>query len=507
MCLAMPCVLAVIPIVGMIWVSATELAPPVTSVVRIVTVFLGATLLSQLLLQLLQRPPIVRSNMLGSALLMMGLYPAARAATASVGLHDAPLIALYLPACLLCGWLAGRLSAEASVMANDVLSIVAGVLVVFIAGLVYRVYVRPGPYSPAVQRAMERLSSPIALPNHGDWRPDVYDLVLDGMGRPDVLERDFQLSLDAPIDALQRLGFTIVSDAHANYVQTQLSLASMLNGDYLDDLAKAEANGREHGPLRDLISGSRVPAAFKRLGYQVEFVGSGYLSSGAFEQADVCDCPQLWFADAEVGTLSLSPLKLFASGWGNRAHYERSLAVFDQFERPRTLKPPRYVFAHVPMPHPPFVADAGGRFTDSAKPLSGADGSFFAGTKNEYLDGYRAQALFALARTVRAVTRILEDGASHGRDVIIVVHGDHGPRLGFDAAHPTSESGQRALPILMAIRWPPGRNPGTNPRSLVNVYRILLAHVFHAAFPPLPDRGYVSSFEEPYRFTPAMVSP
>jgi hypothetical protein len=495
----MPCILALIPIVGMIWVSSTELAPPAISVARIVAVVIAAAVLVHLLL--LSRPPVVRANMLGLTLLMMGLYPAARAAATPAGFPDAWVVALYLPLCLLGGWIIGRISADASVMVNDMLAMVAGVLVIFMAGLVYKVYIRPAPYSAQVQRAINHVSSPVLLANPGDWRPDVYDLVLDGMGRPDVLERDFHVALEAPIDALQRLGFTIVPDAHANYVQTQLSLASMLNGEYLDELGKAEGTGREHGPLRDLISKSRVPAAFKQLGYRVEFVGSGYLSSGAFEQADFCDCPQLWFADAEVGTLSLSPLKLFAGGWGNHAHYTRSLKVFDQFERRPATNAPRYVFAHVPMPHPPFVADAQGRFTNSSKPLSGADGSFFAGGESEYLDGYRAQATFTLERTVRAVTRILEDGKTAGRDAIIVIHGDHGPRLGFDAAHPTSESGQRALPILLAIRWPSGRGPAENARSLVNVYRVLLAHVFGAALPSLPDRAYISSFEEPYLFT------
>src|SRR5262249_39528774 len=158
-------------------------------------------------------------------------------------------------------------------------------------------------------------------------------------------------------------------------------------------------------PLRDLISTARVPDAFKRLGYWVEDIGSGYLSSGAFAQADRCDCPQLWFADAEVGALSLSPFKMFTAGLGSRSHYERSVRVFEEFERPRSIAAPRFVFAHVPMPHPPFVADSSGAFTNPTKLMSGGDGSYFSGSRQEYEEGYRAQATFTLSRAVMAITR------------------------------------------------------------------------------------------------------
>jgi hypothetical protein len=127
------------------------------------------------------------------------------------------------------------------------------------------------------------------------------------------------------------------------------------------------------------------------------------------------------------------------------------------------------------------------------------DGSFFAGSVDQYKAGYQAQARFILSRAVRAVTRIVQQEASEGRDVAIIVHGDHGPRLGFDMRNPTLESGQKVLPVLLAVRWPAGRAPATQPESLVNVYRSLFQHAFHLDLPLLPDRSYVSGFARPYR--------
>ena len=82
------------------------------------------------------------------------------------------------------------------------------------------------------------------------------------------------------------------------------------------------------------------------------------------------------------------------------------------------------------------------------------------------------------------------------------MHGDHGPRLGFDALNPKAGSGQGALSILLAIRWPDGHGPAADPESLVNVYRVLLGHVFHVDVPLLPNRSYISAFDRPYMHDP-----
>jgi len=160
------------------------------------------------------------------------------------------------------------------------------------------------------------------------------------------------------------------------------------------------------------------------------------------------------------------------------------------------------VFAHVPMPHPPFVLDDRGQFTNPSTSVSGADGSFYAGSSGQYKAGYRAQASFTLWRAARAAKRILAQAASEGRDVVMIVHGDHGPRLGFDMHNPSAEAGQAVVPILLALRWPPRVPPPATPESLVNVYRVLFQNAFRVDTPPLADRSYVSAFATPYVMIP-----
>jgi hypothetical protein len=502
--LTVPVSLAFIPVVGMLGALSQD-PPPVVSLARI-SVFLISVVVAVYLL-VRRRSATVASNVVGLPLLLFGLYPPAYFVATKFAFTDPGISYMYLAIALLSAWIAARLPANATALLQDILRCTAVVVAVFAGVMVYRLYVRPAPYSASVRKAVERLSSPLAVPRQAAWKPDVYHVVLDGLGRPDVLESEYGFSVRDQLRMLRELGFAIAPNGHANYVQTQLSLASMLNVDYLDELALAQGTNRHRQPLHRLISTARVPAVFKDLGYDVEFIGSGYLSSGAFERADRCDCPQIWFADAEIAALTLSPFRAVVGAIGSRAHFRRSLAVFDALERPRSGAAPRYVFAHVPMPHPPFVADDHGEFTNPGSRLGGtADGSFFAGSPDQYKSGYQAQTRFALARAVRAITRILQQGASEGRDVTVILHGDHGPRLGFDMRNPTVESGQRVLPVLLAVRWPMGRAPGTQPESLVNVYRALLQHIFHLDLPSLPNRSFVSGFVAPYVMVPVSAT-
>jgi hypothetical protein len=498
--LLVPLVFTLSPVVGMVMVSAQVLPAHLPSVARIV---ICAFTIASVLYFIARRgrDPVTASNIVALPLFLIGMYPAAYTfAEQLTAVRESFVSVPYLVFCCWTAYLAARIPRHAARTVHEVLSIVAAILLALSVWVIGRVYVWPPPDSSDTKQAVAHLSAPLELPTHVSWKPDVYHLVLDGMGRPDVLADRYGVDAGMYLDELRTLGFDVArAQGHANYVQTHLSLASMLNLAYLDELLVAEGTAQNRGPLRDLISRARVPSMFKRLGYQVEFIGSGYVSNGVFLDAEDCDCPQLRYAESEIGAISLTPFEsLLHLGFGHRAHYERSLHVFDRFERPRTGARPRYVFAHTMLPHPPFVADEGGRFTNPLKHPSGADASFFMGTADEYRKGYRAQATFVLARTVQSVRRILEASQRDNRDAVVIITGDHGPRFGMDARQPASESGLYTLPVLLAIHWPQRARPDRAPVSLVNVYRTVFRQVFGMDLAPLPDAGFVSPFTAPY---------
>lgn len=499
-----PFTFAISPVMAMVLLAEPVLPAPLSSVARLVVFAMSAVAVGVACLQR-RSDIVVASNTLALPLLLIGVYPAAFSLLLSAAsIPEGQFAAFYLLLCAVVGVLAYRTKGRNSLGIHHTLAIVALVFFVFSASLVTRVYWLHKPYSPEAARAIEKLVDAQSVDIPPGARPDVYHLVLDGMGRPDVLAAEYGLRLDAVLEEFRQLGFQVhKGQGAANYVQTHLSMASMLNMSYLDELNAIQGTSSDRRPLRELIARAKVPTIFKRLGYRVEFVGSGYLSNGSFDEADSCNCPQLWFGDVEESSLQFTPLKFIpVFGIAHRPHYWRSLSVFDVFESSPRASAPMYVFAHAAIPHPPFVVTATGEFSDPGGLPSGGDATMYAGTREAYLNGYRQQAAYALRRALEAARKIVADGERLGRRVAVVIHGDHGPRLGFDSRQPGPESGRTVLPVFLAIRTPPEMPIRTPPLSLVNVYRAMFRDVFGADVVSLPDRGYVSGFRTPYKTIP-----
>lgn len=468
---------------------------------RALLVSLGGVVLVAVIAKVAGCRPHAAVAATASALTAASLYPAVRALFAPLG-----LVQDYF-------WLAAGYSAVIATLAFAVLRApghrvaalfdtaraVAAVVVLWAIGVLVYVYA----YVPA--RALrDDAPDPLAAVNqaHSVTRPDVYHVIFDGFGRPDVLLDDYGLDLSPFTAQLRDRGFEV--DARigfANYPQTYLSVASMLNGRYLEELAARMGGRHSRLPLHELIERSAVVTAFKRLGYEVHWAGSIYSATRRHPLADHCECDYPLIGEFESTVLQLTPLRdLFTFGLDYRPHrrkLERSMRALE------TIAPgpaPRFVFAHVLAPHPPFVFDADGRSVYPRRLFSFDDGERFRGSRQEYVAGYRAQASYVVARALRMVDRFLAAAREGGRDAVIVVHGDHGPRSRFDATDPRGTDAAESLPVLLAIRWAPGGAAQPPVRSLVNVYRAFFSRYFRAEISPLPDRAFVSSFTAPYEF-------
>jgi hypothetical protein len=435
-------------------------------------------------------------------LLLVGVYPAAFAGVLSIAAVPETGFAVgYLVLCLLTASVVWRMSPLPARALHQTLAIVALVFLVFSVSVVRRLYFTGDRLSSRAVEAVSRLTEPPDFTRAPSAQPDVFHVVLDGMGRPDVLAHEYGVPAFRYVARLRELGFEVWSDrGQANYVQTQLTLASMLNMAYLDDLARVQGESSSREPLVQAIDRASVASTFKRFGYRIEMIGTGYRSNGRFNDADDCWCDELFFGEVEVAALNFTPLKVLPfAGLDHRPHYRRILQSFERLARGTATLEPRYVFAHIMVPHPPFVIGETGSFINPGRLLNGGDGSFFPGTDNEYRTRYRAQAVFALSRTLQAVTNILDHARNSGRQTTIIIQGDHGPRLGFDARNPQPLDVSQSLPILLAIRWPSRFSAeGNFPQSPVNIYRAFFRVVMGMELQLLPDRSFLSGFVKPY---------
>jgi hypothetical protein len=408
-----------------------------------------------------------------------------------------PLLACYAALTVAGVVLARRAATPAPRLASG-LNLVAAVLVALnVAPIVAH---RMG--GPRVTAAPERYALPGVDAGTVSERPDVYYIIFDRYAGERTLEELYGFDNGGFLEALERRGFYVAHESLANYPKTTHSLASSLNMDYLDDLAhEVGRDSGDWGPLREAVRGFRVARAFDSLGYTYLHIGSWWGPTSVDPLADV----NYTYGDlSEFSTVFLQttmwPTIAERVGLADpfeRVQYERVLYQFDVLERiPRDPRP-TFTFAHLTLPHVPYVFDEAGRYVEPEEAAR-------LGRRAAYLQ----QLEYTNARIVELVDVLI--GGPDGADPIVILQSDEGPEpdaivrdAGFDWTGATDDELGEKLRILNAYHLPGLDDPGLYPTiTPVNSFRLVFREYFGADLPPLPDVAWVyQDVGHPYRFT------
>jgi hypothetical protein len=337
--------------------------------------------------------------------------------------------------------------------------------------------------------------------------PDIYVVLLDGYPRADVLEWAFGIDNSPFLGELEERGFSVADQAHSNYLWTHVTLASMLNMAYIEQIE----------PLRDVIDG-RAPlyprltetindnAVFdvaREQGYRTVTIGGGFEQVTPRRADTFLDAPQM--TEFEVKLLNSTWLgevvSVVAPTWPAGEHGDRiraTLALLGDVARaPRPA--PRLVFAHVPTPHQPSVFDADGQ--PLSVPLNDAFYADSAEQKEQSLAEFTAEYREHLAYTNRLVLDALDDLlAASSQPPIVVLFADHGSasRVDWRAVQPLDADPAVLLErtgTLFAALTPDRGDVFPEDVSPVDIFRFLFDAYFDtglgAATPP-PGGGQIA---------------
>jgi Sulfatase len=320
--------------------------------------------------------------------------------------------------------------------------------------------------------------------------PDVYVILLDGFARSDVLEDTFDYDDSPFLDGLREDDFEVADQSHSNYLVTNLSVSSLLNYRELGDIPAlkpliADPGATEGGPVHRAIAGAAVLDDFRRLGYETVGISSGF-EQPAVRGADT------FLDDGEINEFEIQMLRasiippivtaLVPDAFSGNQR-ERIESVFESVEglaAERTPRP-RFVFAHVPSPHGPWVQQADG----SPRVMTSLETWYFdtpettGMTRDEVIEGYVGQSAYLGQRTRAAVEAIQRSSA---RPPVILVISDHGSSLDVTAANP-----EQRLRNLFAA-YTPG-HPGLFARdlTLIGVFPTLFKAYFDVELPRPPE--------------------
>jgi hypothetical protein len=321
--------------------------------------------------------------------------------------------------------------------------------------------------------------------------PDIYYIILDGYGRADVLEDEYGYDNSDFLNTLREAGFFIADCSLSNYAQTQISLASSLNFNYIDALSdRFLADSQDRTGLDDLIRASAARRSLEKAGYKTVAFATGFLAT-EWTDADYFLGPGYsWGELTEFESLLMETTlaRLIQDGnrfgmqtSGSERFRERTLFTLEELDELAYIPGPKFVFVHIIAPHPPYV------FGPTGGPVQPAD----VGTTRtqEGANHYRDQAIYISSRMMEIVPQII---ANSERPPVIVIQGDHGPTI------PSNR--QDRMSILNAY-YLPGVDASISPTiTPVNTFRLIFNSYFGQSLKLLEDVSLYSDYDDPFNW-------
>ena len=337
-------------------------------------------------------------------------------------------------------------------------------------------------------------------------KPDVYYIVLDRYTGSEGLKAEFHFDNSRYLNALRKKGFYVAERSFGNYPGTIESLPSSLNASYF----QAKPNPTKQGDatyyrkaLVQRLQNPAVPRFFKRQGYEYVQIASwwgvtqrskaanriyryGFRTIVAMGRAFHLTDAEDKFVErtilARVLKTNLHIGNFHVLGWRKAAARSRrkSASVFlrqvkdiEQLAAEKRGRP-KFVFAHILMPHGPYVYDADG-------------GPLPAGLTNN--QRYLRQLQFTNREVEKLVDRLLK---TYGKKppVIMLVSDEGEHPADFKVAGPDSELLEK-FNVSGAYYFPGVKHTGLYQTiTPVNYFRVLMNDFFHTNLALLPDRSF-----------------
>ncbi|HEU4320759.1 MAG TPA: sulfatase-like hydrolase/transferase [Acidimicrobiia bacterium] len=278
-------------------------------------------------------------------------------------------------------------------------------------------------------------------------RPDIYLVVLDAYAGRQALASQFGETKGELVAYLESRDFQVPDSAWSSQASTDLSLPTIVDMAYPVD--PSNVNDATRRDLYEIIGGeNNTVSLLEANGYKTTMVESGWVGSECGDAYDTC-IPSHWLDEVlfDVAWNSLvNPLVMETYG---HAFTTNALATMDAVVRAVEDDggdEPRFVFAHVLAPHPPFFLDESCRLTVDETRIRWS-------ISPGQVDPVRDALFLQQTSCVDGFLTRLADAA--GGDDVVVVVGDHGTRRldpPVEGQRPEQDALVELMNVLVAVR-------------------------------------------------------
>lgn len=260
---------------------------------------------------------------------------------------------------------------------------------------------------------------------------DIWYIIPDRYPRADTLQAEFGFDNGPFLDRLEAWGFQVAEDSLANYPKTAHSLAVTWNLAPLDELIPdPPADGSDWQPIYTLLREHRLGQLLTDVGYEYIHLATWWSPTSTADSADRVlradthsEFQSVWEAQTLLPALRRAEEEAREQPSLRERNRRHSAFQLDQLDRLASTPHdrPRFVLAHITLPHEPYVFDADGGLLTQAEAA--------ARSREENIAG---QVQFVNMRLEALFERLL-DGPPETWPVI-VLQSDEGP-------HPAERTG------------------------------------------------------------------
>lgn len=380
---------------------------------------------------------------------------------------------------------------------TDVLNIIAATLVLISFARVALHSINSG--HPDIEN---RINKNEKYSGHGkfptDTPRDIYYIILDGYASSGTLLKFYAFDNHEFVDHLREAGFIVQDNFCSNYATTFMSLVSSLNMDYLNYLSDIVKNrSRDRRAVYHMIKDNKVKTILRSYGYKYIHFKSGWGPTDYNSYADVnIQCGKT--NEFLMILIQTSMLKAFEDQIIGDDSRERILCTFSKLSEMPFVEGPKFVFAHILAPHPPYIFNRDGEQPSDTE--FQMDGNVWE-QKAAYID----QLIFINRKVEEMTDDIIKNSVI---PPVIVIQADHGSASSWWKAgdegwdeNPSDEMLKERMRIFNAYYLPVGDNIIT-PATItpVNTFRLILNICFNTQFEILEDKAYFSIYSKPYDF-------
>jgi len=349
-------------------------------------------------------------------------------------------------------------------------------------------------------------TSPLMADSVRQPRRDIYYIILDRYASNATLKREFHFNDSAFLTALRVRGFYVAENSNANYLKTALSLASSLNLSYINTMtAKVGDESDDWQPTYSLLQDYRAWRFLRSQGYRFIHFGAWWegTSQNDFADLNVNIRPLREFTMLLLKSTMLYPrrekdprLRKFFDFNDWELHYRRILYQFARLTEMPAQRGPVFVFAHLLIPHDPFVFDTSGRYVTWEEMQT-----------RPFEENYIRQLKYTNGKVLATVDSLIRRSSLQP---VILLQADEGPyplpyrqdEKHFQWHSATRRQIQQKLGILNAYYLPDADTSVLYASiSPVNSLRVVFNEYFGTRLPLLPDKSYAFQDDlHPYSF-------